>query len=712
MSATALDPAETYLPLLRPDVRLLAGPVQADGAPSYTLFDPVTGVYHKLEWREAEVVGRLRRPVRLDHLLAALRRALPGTVSAEEVLEFCKHLHQNRLTALAGVNDPETLEREAKSKELKLWRWLVHHDLYFRSTLLRPGPWLEQALPAVRWAVSTPALLVYLLAGLAGLFFLAVNPERYVATFSYFFNWQGVLVYAAAMILVKTVHEFAHAFTAAAFGIPVRSMGVAFIVFWPVPFCNITDAWRLRRGWDRARVGLAGVLAEAVLAGLALCLWGACPPGVMKSVCFVLSSASLFSTLAVNLNPAMRFDGYYIASDLWGVENLQSRAYALTRWRLRRFFFGSPDPAPETGVAPRRQAAFMAYSLYSWLYRLGLYLGIAVLVYHKFTKVIGVLMFAVEILWFIALPLAVEVRQTAASLGRTRFNPRLGATLAALLALILWLGLPLPRREALPGVIEPAASQFVYAPGSGRVAELNLKEGQIVRPGERLVEIVSAQRQAQLAGLRLERRRVEREQARLAASEDEEERAYLPQQVAEIARLEAQIRELEEWEALDRPAARIAGEVVWVDKALRVDGYVKAKSLLGRVAALDHLTVTAYAPEELRLDLRPGAQAWFVPADRPGPRAARLVKLSPVRAERLEHRSLSSEARGPLATRQEGNHLVLLESCFRVDAELAEPWPEARLGQTGRLWIETQPRSRLADWLRTAWRVLLRESGV
>jgi putative peptide zinc metalloprotease protein len=94
-------------------------------------------------------------------------------------------------------------------------------------------------------------------------------------------------------------------------------------------------------------IGAGGVLAELLLACIALLAWSLLPDGPGRTAAFMLASATWITTLVVNLNPFMRFDGYFLISDFWEVDNLQGRAFALCRWRLREFLFGYGAPAPE-----------------------------------------------------------------------------------------------------------------------------------------------------------------------------------------------------------------------------------------------------------------------------------------------------------------------------------------------------------------------------
>ena len=80
------------------------------------------------------------------------------------------------------------------------------------------------------------------------------------------------------------------------------------------------------------------------------------------------------------------------------------RSFALARWDLRERLFALGEPVPE--VLPRaRHNGLILFAWLVWLYRLALFLGIAILVYHFFIKSLGIVLFAVEIGVFVVQPI-------------------------------------------------------------------------------------------------------------------------------------------------------------------------------------------------------------------------------------------------------------------------------------------------------------------
>jgi len=152
------------------------------------------------------------------------------------------------------------------------------------------------------------------------------------------------------------------------------------------------------------------VVSGLVVAAWAIFLWGLLEPGVIKNIFYILGTITWINTLTVNLSPFMRFDGYYALSDYLRVSNLHTRASALAKWHFRKHVFGFKDEIPEVFPKPLEQTLI----LFSWattLYRITVFLSIAYLIYHFFIKIVGIILFAIEIIWFVFLPIYLEIAQ-------------------------------------------------------------------------------------------------------------------------------------------------------------------------------------------------------------------------------------------------------------------------------------------------------------
>lgn len=715
MTAMVDDP---ILPPLRPDIEILPGPDASDGSPTYLLYDPLQATFEKADWIQGEILRLLSRPLRLSEVLQSLARTTPTKVTKEDVLSLVSDAVQKGLTRQTVVRPVEALEAEYAERRLRPLLWLFTHYLYFRLPLLHPDDFLAQILPWIRPLGSRVALLLYSMITLLGLVLTIQRLDLYLATFPYFFTWRGVVAYGIAIAFLKLIHEFSHAFTAKALGVRVPTMGLAFLFLWPVPFCDVTDAWRLPRRRDRLWISLAGIVAELIVGGLSLAGWVFAPPGVFRSIFFVLSSVTLASTFLVNLNPAMRFDGYYVLSDLLGIDNLQPRSFAALRWLYWKALFKADLAFPEKHLSRGPFLAMIVYALYAWIYRFFLYLGIAVFVYHAFTKVLGIFLFCLEVIYFLVRPVVVEI------VGLYAMRSRLHLTLPGIgifflgCAGLTYLALPLPRRIAVPAITVPEKSQVVYVPRDGIATFLhNLSPGDQVKAGTLLVAVENPESATRLRTLRLEKEI--QEEMLLQAMRDPQGRARLPELRTTLSRIEAEIAHLEGEEKMSQLQAELDGTILDWDRSIRSGTAVRRDQILGEIASEDRQIVLAYIEEADLPEFSVAKRVCFRPDHQPEKVWEGEVRaIAVARASELPYRGLASIAGGeiPVAPDRMGR-LLLLESRYVAEILLDPPSPsgaldDLRLGQTGKVWTETSPRSLLLDLFHHILRILVRESAM
>ncbi|MBI5522287.1 MAG: M50 family metallopeptidase [Desulfarculus sp.] len=700
------------LPVIRPDIQILAGPPSSEGSPSFTLYDPLRHTFFKVGWAEAIILDLLRRPRTLREAMGYLQAQTTLRLTPQELALMCQQAHMQGLTQGAPVRPVEDLLREAQARRVKPLTWLLHHYIYFRVPLLQPERFLRWALPYVRPLASRPALYVYLVISLLGLGMLLPRGEAYLKTLTYFFNLEGLVFYGVALTLVKVVHEFSHAFVATHYGVRVPVMGLAFVVFWPLAYSDVTDAWRVAERRKRLMIALAGIAAELAVAGLCLFGWALTSPGKLNSVFFVLSSGALLATLTVNLNPGMRWDGYYLLMDWWGIDNLQNRAFAFTLWFLRKWLLGVETPCPEDAAPPTRQAGMIVYAFYTWAYRFTLFVGIALIIYHQFTKTLGIFLFAVEVGWFIAWPVISEVRQTMAICKLKKPGKRLWITLGLLGLALAWLCLPLPRRFSVPAVVMPSLAQVIYAPFSGEIQYLGTERLARVPQGQVLARIGSQELLTELRLLELEAKQLRIQMDVLNVSG--EDRSLLPQKEEELVAVETKIIKLGQQISQNQLLAEIEGVVYEWDDTLYAGRFISKDKVLGRIARSQDKVIYAFVGEEDIKHVSPEDQGLFLASDHASRAPVVVRKVSPVREEIVRHPALTSLAQGslPVVKSASGEAMVLLEAYYLVEAAV-EPGDaqELRLGQSGEVRLTSRPASLLVQGLRRFLRILVKESN-
>lgn len=636
------------LPSLRADLQLTPASPALDGSPRWTLADPVRGRYFKLSVAAMRLLRHwsLGDPEQVLH--AANREpGLPlGGSDLEQLLGF---LRSHDLISALDPQQRDSYSLKAAAQRQSLWQVLLHQYLFFRIPLWRPDAFLNRTWPWL--ARFGPRVLRFGLPATLGLgvFLVARDWQRFIATFPHLFSLGGALAFGVALFFAKLCHEFGHAFMAKRAGCRVQSMGVAFMVMLPMFYTDVSDAWRVNDRRARLLIGAGGVLAELLLASIALLAWSLLPDGPARTAAFMLASATWMTTLVINLNPFMRFDGYFLLSDFWEVDNLQGRAFALCRWHLRETLFGYGEPAPEP-LSPKMQRRLLVWGYGSWLWRAVLFFGIALAVYHLFFKLLGIFLMLVELVWFIFLPIVREWREWWSRRDQAH-APRVLLSAAGLVAFVLFLALPWRSAVELPSMLEAGRVSALHAPVAARVKVVNVHDGQKVAQGDVLIELESPDLDSRQAIVRREIQ-IQQLQMRRQASRSEtaadagivEQR--LAEAVAEYRGLAAQRERL----LLRAPHA---GSVRDLLPQLAVGRWLATKEPLARVVE-DGVRLRGYLAEAELWRVAPGARGRFIADDPMHPAiAVQLTEVDTNGAAYVDQEALTSDHHGPIAVRRD-----------------------------------------------------------
>jgi len=638
------------LPSLRADLQLSAAAPALDGSPRWTLADPVRGRYFKLG---AAAIRLLRHWSLGDpqQVLQAANREPGLPLGGRELEELLGFLRAHDLISALDPQQRSSYGLKAAAQRQSLWQILLHQYLFFRIPLWRPDAFLNRAWPWL--ARFGPRLLRYGLPVTLGLgvFLVSRDWQRFLATFPHLFSLGGAMAFGVALFFAKLCHEFGHAFMAKRAGCRVQSMGVAFMVLLPMFYTDVSDAWRVNDRRARLLIGAGGVLAELLLACVALLAWSLLPDGPARTAAFMLASATWITTLAVNLNPFMRFDGYFLLSDFWEVDNLQGRAFALCRWRLREALFGYGQAAPEPW-SPGMQRRLLCWGYGSWLWRAVLFFGIALAVYHLFFKLLGIFLMLVELVWFIFLPIVREWREWWTRREQAQ-APRVLLSGLGLLALLLLVAVPWRSSVEVPAMLEAGRVSALHAPLAARVRQVNVSDGQSVTQGQVLIELESPDLNSRQA---IVRREIEIQQLQMRRQAGRSETAAdagiveqrLAEAVAEYRGLVAQRERL----LLRAPQA---GKVRDLLPQLDAGRWLSPKEPLARVVE-EGARLRGYLAEAELWRVAPGATGRFI-ADDPMHRAVEveLVEVDANGAAYVDQQALTSDHHGPIAVRRDEN---------------------------------------------------------
>ena len=698
------------LPELRPELRLTKGTASYSGEPTWLIHDPVANRYVLIDLASFETLAHWSPAMTADELVQHVNANGRVGIDRETLDRLINFLFEHEFTTRPPQQGWRSFAAKREKRRHAPHTWLLHNYLFFRVPLWRPQAFLERTLPIARRIGSPMMQRLVLGLGLVGLYLVSRQWESYLGTYQDYATVEGALMVAIVLGGIKSAHELGHAYTATHFGCRVPTMGVAFMLMAPLLYTDVTDAWKLRDRRQRMHIDSAGVRVELGLAALALFAWPFLPEGTLKGAAFMLSAVSLVTSLLINLNPFMRFDGYYLLTELFKVENLQPRAFALGRWQLREWLFDLRHPCPEEMLAGRR-ALLVAYAWGVWIYRLVLFTGIALLVYHYFFKVLGIVLFLVEIIFFVARPIYQELvmwLRLRREIGTRRRS--IGTALAAAVVLLLAV-VPWSTRLQIPAAAEAHDVTPVFAPRPARIREIHVAQGDRVTAGAPIVTLtapeINLERQTAEARLALARL----SQDRRGADVTDREASLVNERT--VASLEAKLEGLKREEEALVIRASIDGEIVELDPELHAGRWINPREQLATIAGGEGLTVRGYLAERDLWRVAPGATGKFVPEALGFATASvAITSIAVSDASEIEIEALSSVRGGAIAASEDARR-VIVPNGAEYAVVLSAPDRPGTYGHAvrGVVLAEGKAESFVSRLWRQALGVLVRESG-
>lgn len=712
--AAAAGAAKGLLPL-REEIAIFPGPAALDGSPSWTLHDPSSNRFYRLGWREFELLSRWD-----SGSVAALTTRVEAEttlqVEQEDVDDLVRFLFSFDL--LRATSSEATANMVKKADRLRgSWaKWLLHNYLFIRIPLLRPDRFLDLSYPYLRWVFSPLVAALVIAIGLIGLVRVARQWDVFLGTFVDMFSVQGAVGFGITLGCLKGLHELGHAYTAKRFGCRVPTMGLALLVMVPVLYTDVNDAWKLSSRRQRLAIGLAGVTTELACAAFATFAWGSLQNGPARSVAFLVATSTWLTTVLINASPFMRYDGYYVLSDWLEVPNLHTRAFALAQWSLRETLLKLGDPVPED-MPPHRRRLLVVFAFLTWVYRFSLFLGIAAIVYHFAVKILGIGMMAVEVGYFVIMPVVREALTWWRRRADIHLNARTALTAAGAAAILLLLLVPWRSAVEAPALLKSPQHIDIFAPEFGaRLASISVHDGDSVAKGAPLLQLASPDLEYRLGRARTEIEISEWQLGARGANPELLARSQVTEREYEAAR--AEYRALQDQKVRLNVMSPIAGQVVDVAEALDSGSWLAAKSRLMSVIDPANMTVEAYVDEADLERITVGDAASFVAeADTRIEFPLRLTEIARASTTVLPDPSLASTMGGPIAVRpqkqnEKQNELVPDRTLYRVRLALAEghPAPVTRILR-GQVILRGEAISLVRRLWRLALAVVIRESG-
>jgi putative peptide zinc metalloprotease protein len=700
LAATA-EVQPKLLPPIRRDIELQVAPDRAGGFPSVIVTDPVRGSYFQLSWPESGILLHWQDSSSFDDLRARLLRTYGLAVSDQDIETVAEFAFANQLTIVDATGGWQRYAAIRAAGKHGMLQTMIHGYLFFRVPLVHPEAALKQLLPRLAFAYTRTFWLMIAAIALTGLYLGTRQWSAVVTAAHDALQLEGLLLHAAAVLGLKAFHELGHALTTVRYGCQVPSMGLAVMLGAPVLYTDTSDSWRLSNRAHRLNIVFAGVAAEMIVAALAILLWVFLPEGTARQICFALATTSVVLSLAVNLNPFMRFDGYFALSDYLDVPNLQNRAFALATWRMREALFNLGHRPPES-LPARLTRLLVLYSYVTWFYRVGLYLGIAAVVYMMAGKALGIMLGLFEIIVFLARPVASELTAEILRPSRARWT---GATLACGLAAFV---LPWMSTVEAPSIFVAGTEEAVHMPFAARLQSINIKDGERVTAGQILFTADSTDLDRQFAKATIEKQLLELQINRLHASDKElESRLIIQSKLAQTREKLSSIERQREQLVIRAP---LAGTVVDLDTEISNGNWLNSKQPLARIISDGAPRVRGLVAETDVARLTAGAAAVFVGEDPAAPRRTlTLVSIAPASDGRLIEAALADKHGGAVAATEEHGEARTRQGWFEVVFDVEGQRPAQLIRGTTR--VDVAGTSPLNLVWRQISRVIVREQG-
>ncbi len=651
----AVREIEAARPRLRRDLRWTFQEVR--GEASYLLEDPVQGKFYRLGRREHEFVKEFDGRRSVSALVATAAKRDPRlALEAAEATSLVRMLVDAGLVEVEGAAHADRVWEEVnRPQESKRALGRLSQAAFLKVPLGNPDRFFDWLARTAGWLVGPWFAILWIVAVLAGAAAIYDQKERFSAQLSGLFDFGNLWILGGLWLVLKTFHECWHGFVCRRFGGAVPEAGVTLLLFTtPLGYVNASSSTAFPSRWHRIAVSAAGMYGELFLAALAAILWARVGPGVLSAALHQVVVLSSVTTLLFNANPLMRFDGYYLLSDLLDIPNLYGKGQNTTSWIFRRWILGM-----KKAEFPLRRGEplgiIVLYGLAAWVWKTVVFFGIIVSLAMLLEGAGLLLAVALLVAAFLQSGLSairyLKKSATAEGLRPVRLFLRL-AVMVGLLGMVLF-AVEITPSVSAPAVVRDVGGGEVRAACPGFLAELRVKAGDRVVKGDLLLRLENAEEQARLARLESEIGRSElRHDALLEGGE-----------------VAAALAEEEHLAGLEETAGELRSHVATLDLRAPRDGTIDARHLellQGTWIEAGRLLVSVVEENRRELvilaepkDRGPFEQSRttrqsvsFRPRGRFATHSAKLEDSIPKAGLEVAHFALIAPAGGPLPVRQ------------------------------------------------------------
>ena len=483
------------------------------GRDYWVVKDPLTLKYFRFEEEEFRLLKMLDGETSPDQIKRRFDYDFaPQKITMQELYQFVGMLFRSSLLVSDSPNQGIELKKRSDKASASGWKQKLTNILSIRFRGFDPDRMLTALNPFTAWFFTWPVFVAMLTLGIGavGLIFAQFDTfQAKLPSFQEFFEAKNWFWLALVMAMTKVAHEFGHGLACKRFGGQCHEAGVMLLVLTPCLYMNVSDSWLLKSKWQRAFIAAAGMYVELIIASIAVFIWWFSQPGMVNQLALNVIFVSSVSTLLFNANPLLRYDGYYILSDLLEIPNLRSKATTILQRFFGRHLLGM-EAAADPFLPRRHQWLFGLYSVAAALYRWLITFSIFWFVYRVLEpygfKVVGQMIAMMALYGLIGMPLvaawkffSVPGRWGAVKQARLAIS---ALTLTLIIGAILMIPIPHHVYCSFRMQFQDAANVYVDVPGTLVDIYAYPNQPQLVSKGQPLAVLENAELERQITQLK------------------------------------------------------------------------------------------------------------------------------------------------------------------------------------------------------------------
>lgn len=499
-------------PRLRPHVQVTRQFYR--GRRWHVVHDPASNAFYRLSPVGYELVGLLDGSRTVEEVWN-LSLELNGDAAPTqgEVIEMLGQMYSSNLLAIDINPETEQLLSRGKDRVKRRMASQAIGIMYFRIRLFNPDRYLSWLTPILRPLINPLGFAFWVAWVIWGLAVALPHWDELKVGFQEAIapsQWLGLWI---VFILIKAIHETGHGVVCKRFGGQVPEFGAMFLVLLPSPYVDASSAWGFSSKWRRAAVGAGGMIFELAVAAAAAHYWVSTlsnPGSMFHRLAFNVMFTASLTTLLFNANPLMRFDGYYILSDLLEVPNLMMRSMRMLQYLAQRYIYQTERVRPPS-IVPSEQAILVVYGVLALAYRVFIFVSITLYMMGKLFAIGLILSLWTAVSWFL-IPTGKFVHWLATAPAIAEHRAR-AVVVSAALVLIAAVGLglvPVPDHYRASGVVESVErDNGVYFVADAFVVRAHVRAGDFVHKGDPIVTCEAKDLESHLAVVKAQLREIQ-----------------------------------------------------------------------------------------------------------------------------------------------------------------------------------------------------------